>query len=158
MANAGAAARVLPGMTNHLLTLLAEGFEGPQGTRTCFLDGPDSGLRATLAKLSAADASKDVGGNSIAAHAHHLLFGCDAFTAYVRGDWKSRDWNESWRVSTVTDGEWSKLQEDLSQSYKTLYDAVAAAEGDDQIHGAFVGAAHLIYHLGAIRQKAISLR
>jgi hypothetical protein len=141
-------------MTNHLLTLLAEAFEGPQGTRTYFLDdAPDAGLRKTLASISAADASKDVGGNSIAAHAHHVQFGCEAFAAYVRGDWTSRDWNESWRVSSVNEAEWKALQAGLAASYKTLYDAVGAAEGDDQLHGAFVGAAHLIYHLGAIRQK-----
>ena len=145
-------------MTNHLLTLLAEAFEGPQGTRTYFLDdAPDAGLRKTLASISAAAASKDVGGNSIASHAHHVLFGNEAFAAYVRGDWTSRDWNESWRVSTVNDAEWASLQESLARSFQALHDAVAAAEGDDQLHGAFVGAAHLIYHLGAIRQKLTSV-
>lgn len=146
-------------MTKQLLSVLAEGFEGPRQSLTYFLDtGPDAGLRNTLAGLSAADASKVWGGNSIAAQAHHILFSFEAFGAFVRGDRNSRDWNESWRVSTVDEAEWKKLQEDLEREYRSLREAVRGADGDEALRGAIAAVTHLAYHIGAIRQKLVVLR
>jgi len=137
----------------------AEGFEGPRHSLTHFLDtGPDAGLRNTLAGLSAADASKVWAGSSIAAQAHHVLFSFEAFGAFIRGDRHSRDWNPSWRISSVDDAEWTKLQEDREGEYKSLREAVRAAEGDEAIRGALAAVTHLAYHIGAIRQKLVVLR
>ena len=146
-------------MTKQLLSVLAEGFEGPRQSLTYFLDtGPDAGLRNTLAGLSAAEASKAWGGNSVAAQAHHVLFSFEAFGAFVRGDRNSRDWNESWRVSEVGEAQWKKLQEDLEREYRSLREAIRAAEGDETIRGALAAVTHLAYHIGAIRQKLVALR
>lgn len=146
-------------MTKQLLSVLAEGFEGPRQSLTYFLDtGPDAGLRNTLAGLSAAEASKSWGGNSIAAQANHVLFSFEAFGAYIRGDRASRDWNESWRVSEVGEEEWKKLQEDLERQYRSLREAVRAADGDEALRGSLAAVSHLAYHIGAIRQKVVALR
>ena len=141
-------------MTKQLLAVLAEGFEGPKHDLTYFLDsGPDAGLRNTLAALSAEEASRERGGNSVAAHAHHILFSFEAFGAWIRGDRNLRDWSQSWSVSTVDDASWRKLQEDLGREYTSLREAVRGAEGDDALRGAVAAVTHLAYHIGAIRQK-----
>ena len=149
------------GMTRELLSVLAEGYEGPRQSLTYFLDsGRDAGLRPTLAKLSAAEASREWGGNSIAAHAHHVLFSFEAFGAFIRGDRASRDWDESWRVKTVDDAQWTRLQEDLGREYQAVREAIRAhAEtGDEALRGALAAVAHLAYHIGAIRQKLAAMR
>jgi len=145
-------------MIKQILAVLREGFEGPQKV-TYFLDA-DGGLRSTLAKLSAADASRPVGGNSIAAHAHHILFSFEAFGGFISGDHTSRDWNQSWAVNEVDDAAWTKLQDDLAAGYTSLREAIKAhAESGDEALGGSLGAAtHLAYHVGAIRQKAAALR
>jgi hypothetical protein len=146
-------------MTKQLLAVLAEGYEGPRHELTYFLDsGPDAGLRNTLAKLTPDEASREVGGNSVAAHAHHILFSFEAFRAFIEGDRTQRDWNESWRVSTVDDAQWAKLQEDLGREYKSLREAVRAAESDEALRGSIAAVTHLAYHIGAIRQKLTATR
>lgn len=148
-------------MTDQLLAVLREGWEGPAHKWSYFLDhGPDAGLRNTLAKLSASDASHAVGGNSIAAHAGHLLFSFDAFGAFITGNRTKRDWNESWRVSTVDDAAWAKLQSDLAARYEELLRTIETHAGtNDGATGGSVGAvAHLAYHIGAIKQKLAALK
>src|SRR5258706_6693053 len=57
-----------------ILGAFKEGFEGPPPNWGYFSDrGPDAGFLATLAKLSAADASRMTGGTSIAGHVYHLV-------------------------------------------------------------------------------------
>ena len=137
---------------DHLLTVLRESYEGPQ-LSPCYLD-TDGGLRGTLAKLSAEQASRaDEGRTSIAAHAHHVLFGLEAFGAPLRGDNSRRDWNQSWSVSKVDDAEWRKLQDDLGREYDAFVDAVKNAKDEAALLTATVGIAHLAYHLGAIRSR-----
>jgi len=148
-------------MTEQLTAILREGWEGPAHKLSYFLDkGPDAGLRKTLAALTAAEASRAVGGNSVAAHAHHVLFSFDAFGAFIAGDRTKRDWNESWRVSTVDDAAWTKLQSDLAGRYDELLATVEkhAGTSDAATGGALAAVAHLAYHIGAIRQKIGVLR
>lgn len=145
-------------MTKQLLAVLAEGYEGPRHSITYFLDsGPDAGLRNTLAGLSAADASREIGGNSVAAHAHHILFSFEAFRAFIEGDRNMRDWNASWSVQSVDEAQWQKLQEDLGREYQSLREAVRAADGDEALRGSIAAVTHLAYHIGAIRQKMTAL-
>lgn len=139
-------------MTKQLLAVLAEGMEGPRSELSYFLDS-GAGLRQTLAGLSAEEASRDRGGNSVAAHAHHILFSFEAFGAYIRGDRNQRDWNQSWSVSSVSPDAWEKLQEDLAREYTSLREAVRGAADDDALRGAVAAVTHLAYHIGAIRQK-----
>ena len=144
-------------MTKQLLAVLAEGMEGPRSELSYYLDS-NAGLRQTLAGLSAEEASREWGGNSVAAHAHHILFSFEAFGAYIRGDRTSRDWNQSWSVSTVDAASWQKLQDDLAREYSTLRESVRAADGDDALRGSLAAVTHLAYHIGAIRQKLTAAR
>ncbi len=147
--------------TKELIATLREGVEGPGDRGAYYLDsGPDAGLRRTLALLSAEEASRAWGGNSVAAHAYHLLFSFEAFAAAIAGDTTSRDWNESWRVSEVDDAQWQKLQQDLLNGYETLRNAIEvdAANGDGGVGTALAATAHLAYHIGAIRQKIAAAR
>ena len=136
---------------NQLVGALTEGFEGPNESFGYYLDS-DAGLKSTLAKLSAAEASRAVGGNSVAAHAHHILFSLNAFAKVIAGDRSPNDWNESWTVKSVDDGAWSRLQQDLGAGYEKLRTAIEGSTPESL--GAAVGAVtHLAYHVGAIRQK-----
>jgi hypothetical protein len=141
------------------LRVLKEGLEGPAEGPSYFLD-TGAGLRSTLAGLSAEEASRSWGGNSVAAHAHHLVFSFDAFAAYINGDRTQRDWNESWKVNTVDDGAWTKLQEEVVAGYNTLREAIKAhaTEGPEAMGSTLAAVTHLAYHIGAIRQKLAAAR
>lgn len=141
-----------------VLAVLREAFEGSAEPWSYFTDGPaDTALLGTLAKLSAAQASRPVGGTSIAAHAHHVTFGLGASAAWIRGDRSPRDWQESWRVKTVDAAAWSRLQDQLRGGYQDLRKAVESHAGSsaEALGGAIGALAHVAYHLGAIRQKAV---
>jgi hypothetical protein len=140
-----------------LLAVLAEAFEGPQQKWSYFTDqGAESGLFGTLVALNATTASRVWGGTTIAAHVHHAAFGLAASASWIAGDRSSRDWQESWRVITVTDAEWRSLQGRLRDNYDRLRKAIAshASANEESIGGAIGAVAHAAYHLGAIRQKA----
>ena len=147
-------------MTDQLLAVLREGFEGPAKV-TYFLDGgPDAGLRNTLAGLSAEEASRTWGGNSVAAHAHHSLFSFGAFGAFISGDRSPADWNESWKVSSVDEAAWAKLQQDLAEAYEKLRATIETHAGTNPYAtgGSLAAVTHLAYHIGAIRQKIVASR
>ncbi|HYI07654.1 MAG TPA: DinB family protein [Thermoanaerobaculia bacterium] len=141
------------------LRVLREGLDGPAEGPSYYLD-TNAGLRTTLAGLSAEEASRPWGGNSVAAHAHHLLFSFDAFAAYVNGDRTQRDWDQSWSVNTVDDAAWTKLQEDIVRGYEALRDAIKAHghEGPEAFGSALAAVTHLAYHIGAIRQKVAAAK
>ena len=144
-----------------ILAVLREAFEGPSPSWGYFTDhGPEAGLLGTLAKLSAAEASRPAGGTSIAAHVYHVIFGLEVSFASVQGDHAPRDWRESWRVSTVTEKDWSRLQEDLREKYDELRQAISShASASAPCLGEAIGAvAHVAYHLGAVRQKVANAR
>jgi hypothetical protein len=148
-------------LVERLSSVLREAVEGPSGPWTYFIDKqPDAGLFGALAGLDAADASRPVGGSTIAAHVHHVAFGMDATAAAVHGDRDPRDWTLSWRVSTVEAREWDDLRDRLRRAYDGLRRAFAEhALLDDVSFGEAVGGiAHVAYHLGAIRQKVVGLR
>jgi hypothetical protein len=136
----------------YLVAALDEGFDGPVNN-ACYLD-TGAGLNDALAALSAEEASQNWGGNSVAAHAHHVLFGLDAFAKAISGAGSS-DWNESWRVKEVDAASWTKLRADLDAGRARLRSAIEASanKGDAEMAGAVSAVAHVAYHVGAIRQK-----
>jgi hypothetical protein len=140
-------------VVEQLIAVLNEAFDGGG---TYFTDaGPDAGLVGTLAKLTAEEASREIGGNTIAGQAHHILFGLGASARWVRGDRGPNNWAESWTVRTVDDAAWSRLRENLRAAHDELRRAVEAnATSGEEAFGGVAGAiAHAAYHLGAIRQK-----
>jgi hypothetical protein len=143
-------------VTGQLLAVLREAFEGPPGGGSYFTDsGPEAGWFGTLARVTAEQASRPWGGSTIAAHTHHMAFSVEASTAWILGERKSLDWDESWSVKTVDAAAWSRLQEELRRGYERLRDAIQAhaSDGEDAVGGAVGVVAHAAYHLGAVRQK-----
>ena len=144
-----------------LLSVLREGFEGPPESWSYFTDNDrNAGLFGTLAKLSADNASLSLRGTTIAAHVHHVIFGLDASSAWIRGERSPLNWQESWRVNEVDDATWEEMLEQLSNSYKKLKQAIQSyATFSEEAMGGTIGAiAHIAYHLGAIRQKILFMQ
>ncbi len=142
-------------MTEQLLIVLREGYEGPGEDGAFFLGGPDAGLKTTLARLTPEEASRPWGANSVAAHARHIQFSLAASAAWISGDREARDWNESWNVSAVGADEWSALQRQLGADYEDLRQAIAThgSKDPETLAGAVGAIAHVAYHVGAIHQK-----
>lgn len=145
-------------IVQQLRDVLREAFEGSPHTWTYFTDsGPSGGILGTIDGIDAATASKPFGtsGTTIAGHVHHMAFSAAASTAWIRGDRSPRDWNESWRVRSVSGAEWTELREKLREEYHELQAAVedAALASEDALGGAVGVVAHAAYHLAHIRQR-----
>jgi len=150
-------------IVHQLRDVLREAFEGSPHTWTYFTDsGPGGGIFGTIGGIDAATASKPFGasGTTIASHVHHMAFSAEASTAWIRGDRSPRDWNESWRVTSVSDAEWAELRDRLREQYHELQAAVedAALASEDSLGGAIGVVAHAAYHLAHIRQRAAGAR
>jgi hypothetical protein len=144
-----------------MLAVLLEAFAGPPEAWSYFVDNdPSAGYSGTLAKVSAADASRLIGGSTIAAHVDHMIFALEASSAWIRNDRSSRNWSESWRTTSADEKEWAALRAGLQAAYTDLGKAIQSHAGtsEDSIGGAIGALAHAAYHLGAIRQKIICLR
>ena len=143
----------------NVFALLEETFES-SGDKpfSIYLDSK-TGVFETLEKLSAEQASREINGNSIAAHAEHLRFYLVVLKNYMSGNGERVDWAESWKMKIVSESEWTEFQEKLRQTYRDTKDYLSSiADWDDeQIGGAIAVIAHTAYHFGAIRQisKAI---
>src|SRR5688572_23418643 len=103
---------------DQIRAILQEAFDGPQQAWSYFTDqGTDAALLGTLEKLTAAEASRVVGGTSVAAHVHHVAFGLSASAGWIKGDRTQRNWQESWLISTIDDNAWPVLLDVLRNRY-----------------------------------------
>ena len=86
-----------------VVELLRETFEGAlPGQGTQYLDH-DSGIRATLSKLTAEQASRRLEGHpSIASHVRHMNFFLRVGSEWIRGDHSRRDWPSSFELERST--------------------------------------------------------
>ena len=137
--------------------------EGPPEEWSYFSDrGPDMGFLGAIRQLTPAQASKPLGpsGTSIAAHLHHVAFCFSASAGWIRGERPNIDWDESWKVKTVTDAEWAALQARLRKGAEELDQAIAdhALDGEEAYGGAVGAVAHAAYHLAVVRQKVGQLK
>jgi hypothetical protein len=143
------------------LSVLREAVEGPSGPSTYFIDKrPDAGLLGALGAIDAEQASQIWGDTTIAAHAHHVAFAMADSAAIIEGSRTPPDWKESWRVKTVDAAAWKELVARVGREYERLRRAIESrAASSAEVFGEAVGSiAHVAYHLGAIRQKIVSLR
>ena len=145
-------------ITQQLVAVLREAFEGPQQRWSYFTDTqPGAGVFGSIEPLSAAQASRPSGpsGTTVAGHVHHLAFSCAASAGWIRGERAQLNWDESWRIRAVTEAEWSTLQQQLRQDYAALLAAVEqhALDGEEALGGSVGAVAHAAYHLAAIRHK-----
>lgn len=147
-----------------ILDILKEAVEGgTPGQGTGFLDGTaadgsgNHGLIATLAALSAGQASDPTAlGLSVAAHAAHMAFHLEVGVRWEQGDRGPFDWKGSFGSGQVTPEEWSSLQAHVKAAYEALMDIAKRpnpGEPPEDTAGGLAGAAaHVAYHLGAVRQ------
>ena len=125
--------------------------------RTYVLNQGDTGLLASLDRLSAAAASVTHDGSSIAAHVDHLRYGLSLLNRWAGGSappWPDMDWTASWRRNVVSDSEWRSLRDELRREADAWAEAPGKPrEATDVETGWMAGSvAHLAYHVGAIRQ------
>jgi hypothetical protein len=134
--------------------LLTETFEGsPEGQGSAYLDH-GVGFIPTLGKLTAAQASKDVGGTTIAAQTEHAKFYLDRLREFIGGRSERVDWEASWLIETVNDHEWDALRQTVLETYKATVSALCEPRAwtEPELGMAMGMIAHSAYHLGAIRQ------
>jgi hypothetical protein len=134
--------------------LLRETFEGsPEGQPSAYLDR-GVGLFSTLEELSAAAASKEFQGTTVAAQTEHAKFYLDRLCEFINGRTESVNWDDSWLIEDVDDDEWTALQTSVRKAYMNSLQCLAIPREWTQVQvGMAMGlVAHTAYHLGAIRQ------
>ena len=140
--------------------LLRESFEGsPDGQGSAYLDR-GIGFFSTLDGLSAADASQEFTGTTIAAQTEHAKFYLDRLCEFINGRTERVNWEDSWLIETVNDSEWDALRLTVRTSYENLLRCLAAVDDwtEDRTGMAIGKVAHTAYHLGAIRQIVKSIK
>ena len=140
-----------------LAQVLREVIEGPPGDDAWILNRGDRGLLASLAELSASEASQETAsGSSVASHTEHLRYGLSLMNRWTGGEdpFAGANWADAWRRTRVSDAEWDELRQRLASESRQWLAAVAAPSRWDDLTLLFIIAstAHLAYHLGAIRQ------
>lgn len=146
-------------VTDQLTAILEEAFEHPPKPWSYFTDpSPDAGYFGILAKVTAIEAKRSIGSNSIAAQVKHIIFSMKASMAFIEGNPNSPgpdQWQESWQVAELTEATWKQLQDGLRNAYYALRDNIQShAALRPEAMGAAMGTiAHVAYHLGAIKQK-----
>lgn len=147
-----------------LVTLASELADGTAEHGGFVLNRRDTGLVASLDRLSAAQASASLhGGATIAAHADHVAYGLSLINRWSAGErnpWANADWSRSWQRTTVTDAEWKAVRDDLREQARRWVEGMRASRevADIELNGLIGSIAHLAYHLGAIRQVAAQAR
>ena len=151
-----------------LLDILREAVLGGEpGQGTSFLDGTagdgsgNHGLIATLAALSAEQASRDLGGTSVAGHARHVALHLEVAVRWDRGERGPFGWKESFLPLAVDAAGWTEVQGRVRRAYDAVVALAHEWEArplDGDVTGGLAGAAaHVAYHLGAIRQMVKAL-
>lgn len=137
--------------------MVKEAFEGPPvPVRESWFTNtePNSGIFGALEGISAAEASISVHGATLAAHADHVRYHMWGTNELLEtGVFPKMDWEESWKIDSVDEQRWHRIQEDLRHEYMRLLEALDDIEWDEQLANEVLGSlAHSAYHLGAIRQ------
>jgi len=149
-----------PQFIESIAYLLRETFEGsPEGQPSAYLDR-GIGFFNTLDGLSAADASAEFTGTTIAAQTEHAKFYLDRLFEFINGRTERVNWDDSWLIETVNDAEWDALRGKVKETYADALKCLAdVTEWNERTSGMAVGlVAHTAYHLGAIRQIAKSVK
>jgi hypothetical protein len=152
----------LPAALSRLFGELVNGANHPRGA--FMLNSGDAGLLASLDTLTAVEASQSVGGGAtVAAHAQHLRYGLGLMNRWATeggNPFADATWDTAWRTHAVGDVEWREIREGLRQEVTRWAGALAAPRELSQVElcGVIGSIAHLAYHLGAIRQIAVTAR
>ena len=142
-------------------TLLKETFKGPEGNGSWYTESkPGSGLFGTLEELSAEEASLPVNGTTIAAQTDHTRYYLWVARSYLNGEVPDKDWEASWKITSVDTNTWTHFTSELQQEYTKLLTTIDSLTSlDEQTSTGLLGAiAHSAYHLGSIRQMIKSIK
>ncbi|MBW3111646.1 MULTISPECIES: hypothetical protein [Bacillaceae] len=142
-------------------TLLKETFEGPEGNGSWYTESkPGSGLFGTLDGLSAEDASIPVHGTTIAAQTDHTRYYIWVARSYMSGEVPDKDWEASWKITSVDTDTWTQFTSELQQEYTALLTTIDSLTSfEEQTFSGMLGAiAHSAYHLGSIRQMVKAIK
>src|SRR5262245_52297113 len=149
-------------ITNELIKLLKETFEGPEPTGPSAFLNKGCGLFQTLEGVSSEMASAQAWpeGSTIAAHTEHVRFYIDVHDKLLLGFKDKIDWEESWRVKTVSGEQWNLLRDNLRLAYTKVREDLRGVSdwGEDESSIAMAIITHTAYHLGAIRQLLLAVR
>lgn len=146
-------------LTAALSVVFKEAFEGMATGETGVIFDHGVGFFNTLAKLDAAQASTEINATTIAAHSEHARFYLALLDNYLKKDYRVLDFNQSWRITTVSENDWDELRENLAKIYRQIGETVRKIEDwdTDTITVVLGMLAHTTYHLGAIRQMSKKL-
>ena len=139
-----------------LFSELVDGVTHPRGG--FILNTGDIGLLRSLERVSATDASRWVNdGATIAAHAQHVRYGLSLMNRWAAeggNPFADAKWDEAWKTSRVSTGEWEEIRQGLSDEAHRWLEALRTPREvpDVGLTGMISSIAHLAYHLGAIRQ------
>jgi hypothetical protein len=146
-------------LSSALATVFSELADGaPAGGGAFVLNSGDAGLLRSLDRLSAHDASQSsLGGATIAAHAEHVRYGLSLMNRWAReggNPFADATWDDAWAISTVDEPRWAAIRQGLRHETARWADVlrVPRAVDEAELCGMVGSAAHLAYHLGAIRQ------
>jgi hypothetical protein len=153
-------------ITRSLTTLFSELVEGANGApgNAFVLNTGDIGLLGSLDRLSAADASQSVhGGATIAAHAQHVRYGLSLMNRWASQGGKpfaDAKWEEAWRTSDVTDGQWAEIRAGLRNEANRWLQTLGSPRDVSTVEltGMIGEIVHVAYHIGAMRQIAAGAR
>jgi hypothetical protein len=140
-----------------LTGMFSELVDGPPKTGAYILNQGDAGLLRSLDQISATAASAASHGSApIAAHVDHLRYGLWMMNRWALGEnpWKDADWQASWRITSVTDDEWSALRAGLRAEAQRWVEVLRQPRDVNEVemNALLSSIAHLAYHVGAIRQ------
>jgi hypothetical protein len=141
-----------------LRTILDEIVDGTGEAGGWLLNPGDVGLLNSLDRLTAEQASllPPYGTASIAAHVEHVRYGLSLLNQAGLGadPWANADWSAAWRRVQVTEDEWARLRAELRHETDRLRESAdhLTEVGEFELTATLGTAAHLAYHLGAIRQ------
>jgi hypothetical protein len=139
--------------TNNVFALLKETFEGSPPKGSHYLDR-EVGVLNTIEKISAENASRSIGGATIAAHLEHARFYLAMLPEFMNGRTEKVNWDESWLVKTVDEAQWNLLKENVRRNYEKVAEMFQTITDwdDEKVGGAMSIVVHTAYHLGAMRQ------
>ena len=122
------------------------------------LNTGDGGLLASLAKLSAADASRSTNdGATIAAHVQHERYGLSLMNRWATqggNAFADAKWDEAWTIREVDARQWDEIRHGFKDETRRWLDVLRTPRevSETELNGMVASIAHFAYHMGAIRQ------
>jgi hypothetical protein len=147
-------------LVGHLVAALNEAFDGPASQEVVYFADKNAGLDPSIEGLSAAEASRPVGADSVAGQVGHVAFCLRALAGYIRRNLSQVDWSQSWATNTVDAAGWDRLRADLRAARADAREAIEkhAADAPEAAMFAVGAVTHTVYHLGALRKMLVVLR